>query len=256
VSERDGSEPRRVADRDADAGHRERPRTRRVFVAIPLPEAARREVAALVESVRSAADPNVRDVRWVRLDGLHLTLRFIGLVDEARLEAIAEAVEAAAAATNAFEITIRGGGAFPSPTRPRALWLDVAAGSDELAAAAGALDESLAAAGFEREARPFRAHLTLARSDGVRSGPDVARRLIEAAEGRAAAFAATELVLFETVQGGGPARYVSLHVARLRPTAAEREPRRRSVTPVLTSEPSVGPRGSVGSRRKEQRPGT
>jgi RNA 2',3'-cyclic 3'-phosphodiesterase len=255
VSGRDGS-ARREADREGGAGDGAAPRTRRVFVAIPLPEAARREVAALVESVRSAADPNVRDVRWVRLDGLHLTLRFIGLVDETRLEALAESVEAAAGSTDAFEVTIRGGGAFPSTTRPRTLWLGVAAGSDELAAAAAAVDDSLAAADVDRETRPFRAHLTLARSDGVRSGSDVARRLIEAADGRATAFAATELVLFETVQGGGPARYVPLHVARLRSAGASPEPRRPRSSPVLPSEPSVGPRGSVGSRRKEQRPGT
>jgi 2'-5' RNA ligase len=250
------SAPRQDVDPDAGTDDRSRSRTRRVFVAIPLPEAARRAITELVESVRSAADPAVRDVRWVRLDGLHLTLRFIGLIDEARLDAIAVAVEAAAATVEPFNVTIHGGGAFPSTTRPRTLWLGVTAGSDELAAAAAAVEEALASAGIERSTRPFRAHLTLARSDGVRAGPDVARRLIDEGDRQATDFAATQLVLFETVQGGGPARYSRLVTAPLRRASAESEPQRRGASPVLPSEPSVKPRTSLSARRKEQRPGT
>ena len=254
------SAPKRVADPDAGNGYGDRgparPGTRRVFVAIPLPDAARGEITDLVESVRSAADPDVRDVRWVRLDGLHLTLRFIGLVDEARLAAIGGAVESAASALDAFTVTIEGGGAFPSTTRPRTLWLGVTAGGDELAVAASTVEDALASTGLERSTRPFRAHLTLARSDGVRSGPDVARRLIQAGGERATSFAATELVLFETVSGGGPARYSRLVTAPLRRSSPESELRRRGTSSVLPSEPSVKPRTSIGARLKEQSPGT
>jgi 2'-5' RNA ligase len=234
--------------------------TRRVFVAIPLAEPAREEVAALVESVRAAADPEVRDVRWVRLDGLHLTLRFIGPVDEDRLEPLSRAVETAAAAVDPFDVTIEGAGAFPSPTRPRTIWLGVTEGGAALADAAAAVEDALAATGLERSARPFRAHLTVARSDGIRSGPDVARRLINAADRRAIAFKASELVLFETRSGGGPARYVPLRTALFREPAAAQaaapEQRRLATSPVLPSEPTVEARTSVGARRKEQGPGT
>ena len=232
------------------------PRIRRVFVAIPLPEPARRELENLVDEVRSAADPDVRDVRWVRLDGLHLTLRFIGQVDEGRLDSLAAAVGSAAERVTGFDVTIHGAGAFPSETRPRALWLGVTQGSDELGAAAQAVDDALAVAGVERSDRPYRAHLTLARSDGVRSGPDVVRRLIAAGDALSTTFEATELVLFESLQGGGPARYEPLHKAALRRTASASEPRRGSPSPVLPSDPSAGARASVGARRKEQRPGT
>jgi 2'-5' RNA ligase len=191
------------------------PRLRRVFVAIPLPEAAMSDVAAVVDVVRSAADPEVRDVRWVRLDGLHLTLRFIGQVDDAGLRDVGDATERAAARIAPFEVAIEGAGAFPSVARPRALWLDVTEGGNELAAAAAAVDDELAAAGLERSGREYRAHLTVARADGIRAGPDVARRLIDEASGRRTAFPAKELVLFETIQGGGPARYVPLRTAHL-----------------------------------------
>jgi 2'-5' RNA ligase len=230
--------------------------THRVFVAIPLPEAARGEIEALVDAVRAKATPDVRDVRWVRLDGLHLTLRFIGQVAADRVEHIAAAVEAAATAGEPFEVTIEGAGAFPSAARPRALWLGIGRGRDELAGAASAVEDALASVGLERSERPFRAHLTLARSDGVRAGPDVARRLVDAANGRRTSFAADELVLFESVPGGGPARYVALRRAPL--AAVTSPPRRRhsDTGAVLPSDAPSGKTSSLGARRKEQGPTT
>lgn len=184
---------------------------RRLFVAIPVPPPVREAITAVVASVRAAGDPAVRDVRWVRLDGLHLTVRFLGPTDEDRVADTAAAVDRTARAIEPFDVVIAGGGAFPSVARPRALWLGVADGAPELGAAAAKLDDALAEAGWPREERPFRAHLTLARSDGIRAGPAVARRLIEAAEAVREPFRAESLVLFESVSGGGPARYIPLH---------------------------------------------
>lgn len=188
---------------------------RRLFVAIPIPTPVRESIAAVVDSVRAAGDPAVRDVRWVRLDGLHLTVRFIGPTDEERVAAITAAVDRTANATDPFDVVIANGGAFPSVARPRALWLGVADGAAELAATAATLDQALADVGWPSDDRPYRAHLTLARSDGVRAGPAVARRLIDAAAAVREPFRAASLVLFESVSGGGPARYVQLHEASL-----------------------------------------
>jgi 2'-5' RNA ligase len=228
-----------------------------VFVAIPIPEPARAEVAALVDTVKAAGDPDARDVRWVRLDGLHLTLRFIGPADEATVDRIGDVVDEAATAIEPFEVSIAGAGGFPSPGRPRVIWLGIDGGEMELAAAAARVEDRLERIGIARSTRPFRAHLTLARADGIRAGPDVVKRMIAAADGRRTTFRATDLVLFETVAGGGPARYVPLRTATFgtrRSTVPE--PRRPAGGAVLPSEPSAGVRTSVGARRKEQRPGT
>lgn len=188
---------------------------RRLFVAVPIPAAAREAITGLVEGVRAAANPAARDVRWVRLDGLHLTLRFLGPTAEEAVAGIAAAVDRTAARLHPFDVVIGGGGAFPSAERPRAIWLGIDDGSAELSSAATALDDELAELGFERPDRPFRAHLTLARSDGVRAGPAVARRLIEAARTVRQPFRAEALVLFESHTGGGPSRYVPLHEVAL-----------------------------------------
>jgi 2'-5' RNA ligase len=186
---------------------------RRVFVAVPIPPETVDTIAVLVESVRADADPAIRDVRWVRLNGLHLTLRFLGPATDDRLAGIVSAVDRVAAATSPFRVEIGGGGAFPAIARPRTLWLGVRDGAADLASAAARLDDGLAEAGWPRPDRPYRPHLTLARSDGVRAGPRVAGRLIAAAESLRAPFEAASVALFETVSGDGRAHYVALHEA-------------------------------------------
>ena len=179
----------------------------RLFVAVPLADSVREAVTAIVEEIRATEPPN-RGVRWVRLDGLHVTLRFLGPTNEDRIPALADAVGTAAAASRAFGITIGGAGSFPATGRPRTIWLGVRDGVDELAALAERLDAALVSAGWDHEERPFRAHLTLARADGVRAGPATASALRAAAADLALESAVDRLVLFESITGQGRARYV------------------------------------------------
>nr|MBA2373765.1 RNA 2',3'-cyclic phosphodiesterase [Chloroflexota bacterium] len=143
---------------------------RRLFVAVPLPDRSVEEIAALVGRVRGALPAGLdggqpghgprRDVRWVRLDGLHLTLRFLGPTLEPDVGPVAEALRAVAAEATPFRVVIGGAGAFPHPARPRALWLAVRSGTAELMELASALDRALAPAGWPPSDRPFRPHLT------------------------------------------------------------------------------------------------
>jgi 2'-5' RNA ligase len=131
------------------------------------------------------------------------------------VEATAAATRSAASASPAFDVVLGSAGAFPSGKRPRALWVDVLEGVDELAAVAGRLDGELRDRGWSFDDRPFRAHLTLARADGIRAGATVAARLIEAARDLELRFTADRIVLFESHTGGGPARYEPVAVASL-----------------------------------------
>ena len=198
---------------------------RRLFVAVPLDAPSTAAIVALVERIRAdraLAAPDERDVRWVRMDGLHLTLRFLGPTPDPEVPPVAKAVRRAAATQDPFEVRIDGGGSFPNPRRPRTLWLAVTHGTEELGALARAVDRELVGAGWPSDDRPFRAHLTVARSDGVPAGADVARRLTAAAAGIALSSAADRLVLFESITGGGPARYEPLESTPLlhRPSPA------------------------------------
>jgi len=193
----------------------------RLFVAVPLSAEARTVIGDLVAKVRLAPEPapgerrDPHDVRWVRIDGLHVTLRFLGPTDPGRLAEARAAVQAAADGVGSFGLGLRGAGAFPNASRPRVLWLGLADGLESLDTLTARLARALADRGWPHDDRPTRPHLTLARSDGVGAGPLVAGRLIEAANGFEVGWTADRMVLFESQTGGGPARYVPLLEALL-----------------------------------------
>jgi 2'-5' RNA ligase len=149
------------------------------------------------------------------MDGLHLTLRYVGRVADTERAPLLTATREAAARSGPFEVELATAGAFPNPRRPRTLWLAAARGADHLARLNMVVDDAVEDAGYGRDPRPFTPHLTLARADGVGGGADTARILVEEARGLSVRWSVSELVLFESVTGGGPARYVPLEVAPL-----------------------------------------
>lgn len=193
------------------AGGYGRVRTQRLFVGVALPPSACDDVAALVERVREVAGDERPGVRWVRFEGLHLTLRFLGATTPERLAAVEAAVRSAAAgAAGPIPLALHGAGAFPSPAHPRVLWLRVASGADALGEVATALEIAMATAGWPPEGRPFQPHLSVARCDGVRSAQRTAEVLTTLAETVDIGWTADRLTLFESHVGGGPAHYERL----------------------------------------------
>jgi 2'-5' RNA ligase len=194
------------------------PGTSRLFIAVPVADQVRAAIGALMEEV-AGAPIDARafgQPRWVRVDGLHVTLRFLGATADERQPAIADALMAASRGVAPFVITLNGGGAFPSPTRPRVLWIGIQAGAAELAGLARHLNDELRPLGWASEERPFQAHLTLARTDGVPGADERARRLMEAAKDLLLTWQADQLVLYRSILGRGPARYEALATAPFR----------------------------------------
>jgi 2'-5' RNA ligase len=120
-------------------------------------------------------------VAWVAEENLHVTVKFIGSTDETRVEAVLQALRASTATARAFEVTIRGLGAFPTPSRPRVLWAGLEP-AEPLAALAAEVDRAVAALGVPPEARPFAAHVTLGRVRALRRNPRLADALARPAE--------------------------------------------------------------------------
>lgn len=173
----------------------------RLFVAVPLPEPARAEVAGLLERLRGQD----LQVRWVSGDDLHLTLKFLGEVAPERLEVIAEAVRLAGGGAGPMAMRLDDLGAFPNPGRPKVLWVGVEA-PPSLELLQDRLERHCEAIGFEPEGVPFRPHVTLGR---VREGQRCPLRAVEAAGGEygRVGFLATELVLYESVLTRARPRY-------------------------------------------------
>lgn len=187
----------------------------RLFVGVPVPSEALAACAALLDGVRAAHAG--RGVRWVQTASLHLTLRFLGVLPGSRITAIGAAIEAGVRGRTPFQVELAGAGAFPGDRRPRALWLRIERGADELDSLARSLAAPLAATGLDPESRAFQPHLTVARTDaaGAEGSAAVASALREAAANWRVAFTVDRVVLYRSHLGGGPPRYEPLRVVSL-----------------------------------------
>ena len=129
----------------------------RVFVALDIPEDARARIGALIARLR----PVCRSARWARMEGIHLTLKFIGEAQPEKIETI-KASLARIRFSHSIEMKFRDVGFFPNERRPSVFWAGIEAGA-ELGALAGAVETSLEPLGIAKEHRAFSPHLTLAR---------------------------------------------------------------------------------------------
>ena len=134
----------------------------RLFVAVEIPSQVRESLAALIEELQ-AADPGFSEqrARWVRPGNLHVTLKFIGHMDAAKLDPIRSELFQVCL-DSPVDVAFRGVGFFPNDRRPRVFWVGIKA-STNLAELATEIDRRLEPLGVPRETREFAPHLTLAR---------------------------------------------------------------------------------------------
>lgn len=182
----------------------------RTFVAVPVEE------PGLVEALRRAQDGirHVAGITWVKPGRFHFTLRFLGEIDQERVEAARRAVESLAGG-GAFDLTLGGLGTFP-PGRPaRVVWAGCGEGSDALVSLALRAEAALVAAGFPREERPFSPHLTLGRVKDPHAGKRAARSVAERNERRFGTLRVGAVVLMKSVLSSEGPAYTALTTARL-----------------------------------------
>jgi 2'-5' RNA ligase len=185
--------------------------TIRAFIAIPLPDPLLKRLAALQQKLeRQIPD---RSVRWVRAEGIHLTLKFLGDTPTEKLPDIERALEAVAHYAPVCSFTVGELGCFPNPRRPRVVWVGVQETAGRLAALQGAIEEVVAPFGYPPERRGFTPHLTLgrlhrraSRSDATQVGEVVASTTV----GSLAEVSAGRFALIRSVLEPGGAEYTTL----------------------------------------------
>lgn len=138
----------------------------RTFIAIDFPEPVKDVLAQAAAHLKYSG----ADVKWIEKENIHLTLKFLGEVDEKKLEAVRSALDAIAIRTKTFEASIKNIGAFPKIEFPRVIWAGIDKGAEESGTLAGKIDQALSRLGFQKESRPFAAHLTIGR---VRSSKNI-----------------------------------------------------------------------------------
>ncbi len=134
----------------------------RLFLAIPIDRRILDALAGAVARVRESRAP----VRWVRPEGMHLTLKFLGNTDPDKVSPLVQAVAAITVNVMPFPIQVAGAGAYPNLRRPRILWAGILENSGTLQRLWLSLEDATEKLGFEREKRSFSPHVTIGRVKG------------------------------------------------------------------------------------------
>ena len=173
----------------------------RAFIAVPLPEALRREVSAIQTNLRTAAS----DIRWVDPANLHLTLKFLGSIEEEPLARLKEALQAAVRPISPFIFQLEGVGTFPRTSQPRVVWLGVSQGKEKLVEVAGVVEKTCVELGLPAQDRSFSPHLTLGRIQSKRKLEQLLERIKSVQLRRPPLAHARTLILFQsTLTPEGP----------------------------------------------------
>lgn len=130
----------------------------RSFIAIELPDTVKSALLSLQQELKTCG----ADVRWVRPEGIHLTLKFLGDIEDKILDSIVETLKGTCRKFQKFSCEVRGVGVFPGARAPWVLWTGIA-GHDTLSLMQQDIDIGMSSLGFERENRKFTPHLTLGR---------------------------------------------------------------------------------------------
>ena len=179
----------------------------RLFCAVELPDEVRAAAAAHASRLRRDF-PDAR-ASWARPEGLHVTLKFLGGVEAGRVEDVTRAAAEAAGGLIPFPLSIGEAGTFPPRGAARVLWLGVGDESGRLARLQGRLEGACEAAGFPRESRAFKPHLTLARLRVPKGSDQLSEAHRRAAFGPYT-FEVSELVVMRSELGPGGSRYTPL----------------------------------------------
>lgn len=177
----------------------------RTFIAIEIPSEIKSALAALQTELRRAG----ADVSWTKPENIHLTLKFLGEVDERRIGEIEKVCVSLAAEFQPFTLSLNDTGVFPNARQPRIIWAGLAGEIEKAVEMQKRLDERIALIGFGREEKAFRPHLTIGRVKSNRK----TRELIALADAHrlpALSFVISEIVLMKSELHPAGARYTPM----------------------------------------------
>ncbi len=175
----------------------------RIFIAIDIDDSIKNRISNLiVDQARSW-----KGVRWVREDGIHITLKFLGEADEEKVKQVALALEKVSSLYRPMNINISSLGCFPNKQKPRVIWLGAREETGDLKRLVNDVEKKMEDLGFKKEARDFKAHVTLGR---VKSHRDAGKGILFKKEHETLSFGsfhADHIVLMKSTLLPDGARY-------------------------------------------------
>ena len=151
-------------------------------------------------------------IQWVNPKSIHLTLKFLGDIDESKVSSIQQAIDTIGKGHGPFSVNVQGMGAFPNFQYPRVLWVGFSGNIEPLQLLAQEVEQALEPLGFAREERPFTPHLTLARVKGQsrKVGAVLTAQALRDLNASVGSLAVTSLALMKSDLTPAGARYTRL----------------------------------------------
>ncbi len=131
----------------------------RTFIAVEIPDNQKNIIWNSIQEFKKLGLP----VKWVEFANLHITLKFIGEIDEKKLDRILTTLSSVSIRIKPFTVQLENAGCFPGIRNPRVLWIGVSQGSNELISLAADIENELSKYGFRKENKKFHPHLTFGR---------------------------------------------------------------------------------------------
>ncbi len=184
----------------------------RSFIAVDPPPEVLDKIADMIESL----EKQTRGMRWVNPDGIHLTLRFLGEVDEEVFPEIESRLKQLALGEGPISLTASGLGFFPDPARPRIVWVGLGGETDRLESLGKKVNEAFRDLPVHpEEAREFKPHITVARIADHHRASGIARILEKGKGAQFGSFSVNTLILYKSNLTPDGARYTKLKEFKL-----------------------------------------
>ena len=185
--------------------------TIRTFIAVEIPE----NITAGIRELQQGLKNYGFDIRWVRPENIHLTLKFLGHVQSADIENIFSAISRTVVGIASIPLQAKGLGVFPGIKRPRIIWVGLTGQLELLMRLQKTLDANLKNIGFPPEKRPFKGHLTIGRIKAKMNSKTFGDALIAFRKFESETFIVDKIILFKSELKPKGAVYTNLVSAAL-----------------------------------------
>ena len=142
----------------------------RCFIAIELDSFIRDNLLALGKQLQTELWGYDKGIKWVKAENLHLTVKFLGDIDDNKIISVCQACDEAVKDLSIFDIEVDNAGYFPPKASARVIWAGITQGADKLTELFSSIEDKLEGLGFDRENKPFSPHITLARIKNSENG--------------------------------------------------------------------------------------
>ena len=186
----------------------------RAFIACDIPEGLLKKTSDIQDKLKKLD----AEVSWTRIDGIHITLKFLGDIEQEIIERVADVIEEATTGQPPFEICIKGSGAFPNLKNPRVIWIGVEDLNKGLMHIQQALDGRIKALRFEPEETEFTPHLSLGRVKGAKGKERLSSAISGLKDIEIGSFTVDRVILYKSELKPAGAVYTKLREVFLQKT--------------------------------------